>query len=188
MERKSYEPCVLSLLQKVFDLSLCQKSESWILALTALASMWNSFQFSYMNALACWPLAHCTVTASLCVHYFYWEHDYTHKPIPSDIRAKFSPQLGQSLIQAAANARNTQPEFSPALPGGTLLDGFPDMTPSFERIVELLEALGGKINTEFEPTSGEVRVGGATKRYRDWEELQKHFEAELDVLEESLLA
>jgi hypothetical protein len=51
-----------------------------------------------------------------------------------------------------------------------------------------LDALGGKVSTEFEPTSGEVQFGGATKRYRDWEGLQKHFEVELDGLEESLLA
>jgi hypothetical protein len=136
-------------------------------------------------------LARCTVSTSLRIQYFYWESElsgYTQKPIPSDIRAAFAPQLGEALIQAAANARNTLIDSSPPPPEDMGEKGSHKITPPFEQIAELLDALGGKVRTEFEPTSGEVQLGGATKRYRDWEELQKHFEAELDVLEESLLA
>jgi hypothetical protein len=57
-------------------------------------------------------------------------------------------------------------------------------TPPFEQIAELLDALGAKVSTEFEPTSGEMQVGGATKQYKDWKQLREYFEAELDALEE----
>ncbi|KAJ7921677.1 hypothetical protein B0H13DRAFT_2414846 [Mycena leptocephala] len=135
-----------------------ESNKSWVLALIALAN------------------------------YFYREHDYTQKPIPSDIRAAFSSQLGEALIQAAGNARNTLTGSSPPPVGDMVSEGSHTTAHPFERIAALLDALGGKVSTEFEPTSGEVQLGGATKRYRDWEELQKHFEAELDGLEESLLA
>jgi hypothetical protein len=89
---------------------LNEMNESWILALTALASVWNGFQFSSMNALACLRLARCTVTTSLCVHYFYWDTRksgvttlYTRKPIPRDIRvfptARGSPPPGSSKYE-----------------------------------------------------------------------------------------
>ncbi|KAJ7921681.1 hypothetical protein B0H13DRAFT_2414850 [Mycena leptocephala] len=158
-----------------------ERNESWILALTALANVWNTFQFSPVSALGCLLLARCTVSISLRVHYFE-NLRLTTFQIPSNIRAAFTPQLGQALIQAAANARNT------ASLGDTVSEESHSTAHPFERIAALLDALGGKVSSEFEPSSGEVQLGGATKRYRDWEELQKHFEAELDGLEESLLA
>ncbi|KAJ7921698.1 hypothetical protein B0H13DRAFT_2318208 [Mycena leptocephala] len=164
-----------------------ERNKSWVLALTALANVWKTFQFSPTPDLKCFRLARCTVSTSLCIKYFYREHDYTAKPIPGDIRAAFAPQLGETLIQAAGNARNTLTRSSPPPLGDMGEEEHQNTTPPFERIAELLDALGAKVSSEFEPTSGEVRLGGATKRYRDWEELQKHFEAELDVLEESLL-
>jgi hypothetical protein len=38
--------------------------------------------------------------------------------------------------------------------------------------VELLDVLGEKLQTEFEPASGEVQLGGITKQYKDWKQLQ----------------
>jgi hypothetical protein len=132
-------------------------------------------------------LARCTVSTSLRVQYFYWEHDYTQKPISSDIRASFAPQLSQALIQAAANARNTLITGSSPPPlGDTGEEESQNITPTFERIAALLEALGGKVSTEFEPTSGEMQLGGATKQYKDWKQLREYFEAELDTLAELL--
>ncbi|KAJ7921692.1 hypothetical protein B0H13DRAFT_1866474 [Mycena leptocephala] len=163
---------------------LNERNESWILALMALANVWKTFQFNPVSALACLRLARCTITTSLRVQYFYREHDCTQKPIPSDIRAAFSSQLGEALIQAAANARKTLIGSSPPPLGDMGEEESQNITPTFERIAALLDVLGGKVSTEFEPTSGEVQLGGATKRYRDWEELQKNFEAELDALEE----
>ncbi|KAJ7921700.1 hypothetical protein B0H13DRAFT_2267745 [Mycena leptocephala] len=160
-----------------------QRNESWILALTALANVWKTFQFSPLSTLRCLALARCTVSTSLRVHYFgKWR--LATSLIPSDIRAAFTPQLGESLLQAAANARNTLTGSSPPPLGDMGSQESHNTAPPFERIAKLLDVLGGKINTEFEPTSGEVQLDGATTRYRDWEELQKHFEAELDVLEE----
>jgi hypothetical protein len=167
---------------------LNERNESWILALMALANVWKTFQFSPVSALRCLSLARCTVSTSLRVQYFDWEDDGTQKPILRDIRASFTPQLGQALIEAAANARNTHTEFSPPPLGDAGSQEPHNTARPFERIAELLDTLGGKVSSEFEPTSGEVQLGGATKRYRDWEELQKHFEAELDGMEESLLA
>ncbi|KAJ7865503.1 hypothetical protein B0H13DRAFT_1898522 [Mycena leptocephala] len=158
---------------------LNERNKSWVLALTALANVWNTFQFSSMHALACLHLARCTVSTSLRVQYFCREHDYTQKPIPSDIRAAFSSQLGEALIQAAANARSILVEPSPELLGGTR----PEESPPFERIAELLDVLGKKLQTEFEPASGEVQFGGATKQYKDWKQLEEYFEAEFDTLE-----
>ncbi|KAJ7921650.1 hypothetical protein B0H13DRAFT_2318159 [Mycena leptocephala] len=156
------------------------RNESWVLALAALANAWKTFQFSPAPALECFRLARCTITTSLRVQYLYWEHDYTQKPILSDIRAAFSPQLGQSLIQAAANARSILVESTPELLGGTE----PEESPPFERIAELLDVLGEKLCTEFEPTIGEVRLGGTTKQYKDWKQLKDYFVAEVDALEE----
>jgi hypothetical protein len=174
---------------------LNEMNESWILALTALANVWKTFQLSPVSALPCLRLARCTVTTSLCVHFFYWDTrksgyttHYTRKLLSSDIREAFFPQLGEALIQGAANARNTLTGSSPPQLGDTGKQESHNTAPPFERIAELSGALGGKVSSEFESTSGEVQLGGATKRYRDWEELQKHFEAELDGLEESLLA
>jgi hypothetical protein len=45
-------------------------NESWILALTALANVWKTFQFSPAPALKCFRLARCTVSTSLRVQYF----------------------------------------------------------------------------------------------------------------------
>jgi hypothetical protein len=163
-----------------------ERNESWILALTALANVWNTFQLSSMCALACLRLARCTVSTSLRVQYLYWEHDYTQKPIPSDIRTSFAPQLGQVLIEAAENARNTFTGSSPPPLGDTASEESHSTAPPFERIAELLDALGGKVRTEFEPTSGDVQLGGATKQYKDWTQLRDYFEAELDTLEELL--
>jgi hypothetical protein len=162
-----------------------ERNESWILALTALANVWKTFQFSPVSALTCLCLARCTVSTSLRVHYF-WKPRLATLLIPRNLRASFAPQLGQSLIEAATNARDILTGTSPSPLGDTGSQESHHTAPPFERIAELLDALGGKVNSEFEPTSGEVQVGGATKRYRDWEELQKHFEAELNVLEELL--
>jgi hypothetical protein len=164
-----------------------ERNESWILALTALANVWKTFQFSPAPALECFRLAHCTITTSLRVQYFYWKYDGTQKtihqnPIPSDIRKAFAPQLGQALIQAAANVRSILIEPTPELLGDT----GPEESPKVERIAELLDVLGEKLRTEFEPTSGEVQLGGATKPYKDWKQLEEYFEAELDTLEELL--
>ncbi|KAJ7921687.1 hypothetical protein B0H13DRAFT_1984437 [Mycena leptocephala] len=166
---------------------LNERNESWILTLMALANMWKKFQFNPMSALACLRLARCTVSTSLRVNYFEKLRLATLL-IPGDIRVAFAPQLGQALSQAAANARNTHTEFSPPPLGDTGEEESHDTAPPFERFAELLGTLSGKISTEFEPTSGEVQLSGATKRYRDWEELQKHFEAELDGIEASFLA
>jgi hypothetical protein len=48
----------------------------------------------------------------------------------------------------------------------------PEESPPFERIAELLDVLGEKLQTEFEPASGEVQLGGITKQYKDWKQLQ----------------
>ncbi|KAJ7921703.1 hypothetical protein B0H13DRAFT_2414883, partial [Mycena leptocephala] len=162
-----------------------KRNKSWILALTALANVWNTFQISSIRTLACLRLARCTVSISLRVYYF---DNVNTSPIPSDIRAAFTPQLGQALIRAAANARNTLTGTSPSPIGDTASEESHSTAHPFERIAALLDALGGKVSSEFETTSGEVQLGGATRIYTDWEELQKHFEAELNVLEESLLA
>jgi hypothetical protein len=161
-----------------------ERSESWILALTALANVWKTFQFRPALALECFRLARCTVSTSLRVQYFHWEDDDTQKPIPRDIRAFFAPQLGQSLIEAAANARNILTGSSPPLLGDAGSQESHNTAPPFERTAELLDALGAKVSTEFEPNSGEVQLGGATKPYKDWKQLKEYFEAELNALEE----
>jgi hypothetical protein len=160
-----------------------QRNESWILALTALTNVWNAFQFSPMSVLQCLALARCTVSTSLYVQYFYWEHDYTQKPIPRDIRASFAPQLGEALIQAAGNARNTLTRSSPPPLGDMGEEESHNTTPPFEPIEAMLGVLGEKLRTEFEPTNGEVQFGGATKQYKDWKQLEEYFEAEFDTLE-----
>jgi hypothetical protein len=162
---------------------LNERNESWILALTVLANVWNSFQFSSMCALACLHLARCTVSTSLRVQYFYWERP-TQKPISRDIRAAFAPQLGEALIQAAGNARNTLTRSSPPPLGDMGEEESHNTTPPFEPIAAMLGVLGEKLRTEFEPTSGDVQLGGATKQYKDWKQLREYFEAELDALEE----
>jgi hypothetical protein len=157
---------------------LNERNKSWILALIALANVWKAFQFSPVSAFACLRLAHCTITTSLRVQYFYREDDETQTLIPRDIRAAFAPQLGQALIQAVANARSIVVESTPKLVG---CQG-PEESPPFERIAGLLDVLGEKLRTEFEPTGGEVQLGGATKQYKDWKQLEEYFEAELDAL------
>jgi hypothetical protein len=136
-----------------------ERNKSWVLALTALANVWKTFQFSPVSTLECFRLARCTVSTSLSVQYFHWEYDFTQKTIPSDIRKAFAPQLGQALIQAAANVRSILIESTPELLGGT----GPEESPPVERIAELLDVLGEKLRTEFEPASGEVQLGGITK-------------------------
>lgn len=44
--------------------------------------------------------------------------------------------------------------------------------------------MSGNVSTEFEPTSGEIQLGGVTKQYKDSNQLKEYFEAELDVLQE----
>ncbi|KAJ7921704.1 hypothetical protein B0H13DRAFT_2414885 [Mycena leptocephala] len=117
---------------------LNERNESWVLALTALANVWNTFQFSSMHVLACLHLARCTVSTSLRVQYFYWEHDYTQKPIPRDIRVSFAPQLGEALIQAAGNARNTLTRSSPPPLGDMGEEESHNTTPPFEPIAAML--------------------------------------------------
>ncbi|KAJ7921695.1 hypothetical protein B0H13DRAFT_1866477 [Mycena leptocephala] len=157
---------------------LNERNKSWILALMALANVWKTFQFNPVSALTCLCLARCTVSTSLRVQYFYWER-LMQKPISRDIKAAFAPQLGQALIKAAANARNTLTGSSPPPLGDTGEEESHNTTPSFERIAALLGVLGEKLRTEFEPTSGEVQLGRATKQYKDWKQLREYLKLNL---------
>ncbi|KAJ7917897.1 hypothetical protein B0H13DRAFT_2321970 [Mycena leptocephala] len=160
-----------------------KRNESWILALIALANVWKAFQFSPVSAVACLRLARCTVSTSLRVHYF-GNDRFATSPIPSNIRAVYIPQLGEALIQAAGNARNTLTRSSPPPLGDMGEEESHNTTPPFEPIAAMLGVLGEKLRTEFEPTSGDVQLGGATKQYKDWKQLREYFEAELDALKE----
>ncbi|KAJ6589411.1 hypothetical protein B0H19DRAFT_1226933 [Mycena capillaripes] len=152
---------------KVID----ERNESWILALLALSKCWEAFEFttaSHDSVL----LGRCTVSMALRLNYFPRAYE---NPIPRNIRASFFPNLSKSVTQAATNARNAVPTES---------DGPYHVTPTLGRVSNFLEVLGEKLRTEFEPTQGEVQLRGVTKYYGNWTELEEHFAAELDVLEE----
>ncbi|KAJ7659204.1 hypothetical protein DFH06DRAFT_1472617 [Mycena polygramma] len=151
---------------------LDRNNESWILAITALTNVWDTLEL-LPSLRECLRLARCTAATSLRANYLYLDK-YT--PISHNIRAIFSVKLGKSLVQSAIEARSAislaQSEELPMV--------------VVDRVAELLTRLGEKIGTEFGPASGEVALGGAMKSYANWEELQRHFDAEIDALEELL--
>ncbi|KAJ7659195.1 hypothetical protein DFH06DRAFT_1472609 [Mycena polygramma] len=155
----------------MIDLEMIRDSDkkSWILAIAALSQVWETLEHpsspsEYLR------LARCTASTSLRVT---WQnYDFKNKPIPHTIRAIFSAQLGRSLVQAAASARNMLPSAA-SFTGNLHLN----------RITELLNVMGEKLSNEFEPTRGEVVIGEVAKSYANWQELQKHFDAEIDALE-----
>ncbi|KAJ6518143.1 hypothetical protein C8R47DRAFT_1086150 [Mycena vitilis] len=148
------------------------ENESWILSVVALSRAWDTLEPSLaVREYMC--LARCTVSTSLRNGYILpcWER----KPIPREIRGMFSAQLGQSLIHAASNAEHPlHNEISVGAETTAIM---------VDRMGQFLNVLGEKLRTELEPTDGEVVFEGISKPYADWEELQSHFNAELDALE-----
>ncbi|KAJ6602848.1 hypothetical protein DFH09DRAFT_452994 [Mycena vulgaris] len=161
-----------------------ETEESWALALSALSKVWDSFKYPNLHKLI--RLARCTVTTSLRVQYYLPWLDM-ERNISLDCRKIFSSQLGTTLVEAAARAREANPEHDPAVsPGNLNSDARHDGTQILERLAEFLEALGQKIGTELDPGRGEMRLSGSMKHYKDWTELQKHLLGELNDLEVSL--
>ncbi|KAF7333404.1 hypothetical protein MVEN_02356200 [Mycena venus] len=152
--------------------------ESWSLSLTALANVWRKFEFIPALSSDFIPLARCTVSTSLLVNYLTHRSstDKVHeRTMTWTCRVSFSPLLGQSLCQAAQNARSAM--------SSDILYQTKDV---LERVEEFLEILGKKIGSEFHPGSGEVEIRGEVKGYSDWDELRGHFMYELNELEERL--
>ncbi|KAJ7113151.1 hypothetical protein C8R44DRAFT_984939 [Mycena epipterygia] len=150
--------------------------ESWAVAIMALSKVWNVFDFNTPHAFREFlRLIRCTVSTSLQVNCFDW---FKAEHFPPDIRAVFSSQLGKTLTKAAETARKTTPEDG----NSHILHN----THAVKRVADLLRVLGKKISTEFEPASGNIQLGGSRKRYEDWEELRKHFENEINAVEQSL--
>ncbi|KAJ6602863.1 hypothetical protein DFH09DRAFT_1470940 [Mycena vulgaris] len=156
-----------------------EMEESRTLALSALSKVWDSFKYPNLHELI--RLARCTVTTSLRVQY---EHPWLDKErnISLGCRKIFSSQLGKVLVEAAAHTRKAGTEDDPRVSLSISSSGAQE-TQTLERAAKILEALGQKIGTEFDPGSGEVKLGGSKKHYRDWAELEKHFMMELDDLE-----
>ncbi|KAJ6485353.1 hypothetical protein C8R47DRAFT_537305 [Mycena vitilis] len=157
---------------------LDRKSESWILAVTALVSVWETFDLREQSLYAEWlGLMHCTVLVSLRSNYFHREKSHTqahsrnNAPIPRSVRTIYSSQLGESLLNAARTARNAVPTTEVPT------------THVFGRTADLMGALGQKLSTEFEPTRGQVVLGGVAKVYGNWVELGNFFQEELGILE-----
>jgi hypothetical protein len=149
--------------------------ESWALALTALSKVWEHSNVPSFREVT--RLARCTVETSLRVYYFFWDPNYgrVERKFSYVCRALFSPPLGRILVRAAARLRIRELENEPLLSG--------DEGHIFEGVAEVLEALGRKLRTEFEPRRGKVQLRGTTKRYQNWSELEKHFLSELEALE-----
>ncbi|KAJ6518146.1 hypothetical protein C8R47DRAFT_1086163, partial [Mycena vitilis] len=155
---------------------LNSENESWILSVVALSRAWETLEPSlavreYMR------LARCTVSTSLRNFYILpmWE---IKRRISREVRETFSTQLGQSLIHAASNAGH--------LLHNEISVGAESTAIMIDRMCQFLNVLGEKLRTELEPTDGEVVFEGICKPYSNWEELQSHFNAELDALEEIL--
>ncbi|KAJ7113173.1 hypothetical protein C8R44DRAFT_856153 [Mycena epipterygia] len=166
---------------------------TWALALTALSNVWGSFDFSDARNLHEVPrLGHCTVSAALQVKYFirqpWTEPSYDEKMISPSPRAIFAAHLGQSLTEAAARVRRVLKEYGHGHGGPGSMSGVIPSTQDLERMAELLGELGRKIGTEFEPGSGEVRFGKSRKTYKDWSDLERQLQAEMDGLEECLVS
>ncbi|KAJ6518151.1 hypothetical protein C8R47DRAFT_1062689 [Mycena vitilis] len=158
------------------DNVLNSENASWIFCIAALSEAWGTLKssaalYEYLR------LARCAVSTSLRTNYFHLRWESPQAPIPQNIRATFSAQLGKSLIRAAGNMKNVLPSEGKSVVSDT------PATSTIDRIRELLTVLGCKISTEFEPSSGEAVIGGATKPYTNWEELQGLFQAELDGLQ-----
>ncbi|KAJ7659239.1 hypothetical protein DFH06DRAFT_1195333 [Mycena polygramma] len=157
---------------------LNEENKSWILAIEALGNVWEALEplpapHEYLR------LARCTAATSLRTNFFHFDFrddSYTQLPISRDIRSIFSAKLGKSLVQSATKARDA---VNMALSTGTEIPS----TPLIHRIAELLDVLGKKLSTELGPTSGEVVLDGVTEPYKDWGELQMHFDDVLDTLE-----
>jgi hypothetical protein len=150
----------------------------------ALANVWDLFNFSSAPPEDFVRLARCTVSTSLLVDYFHGNAgsaEFRRVEISPHCRAIFSLQLGNALARAERNARNMMPNNSLSADPRTeiLYD-----QQTLERMSELLDALGEKIGTEYEPGDGEIYLEGSTKGYRDWEELKTHFLTEIDDLEQ----
>ncbi|KAJ7797815.1 hypothetical protein B0H13DRAFT_1933981 [Mycena leptocephala] len=126
------------------------------------------------------------VLALTALAIFYWEGSTQSQSL--EISGKPSPTAQSGTHPGSSKCEEHAQWIQSTTTWRHGIRGITQHNTPFERIAALLDALGGKVSSEFEPTSGEVQLGGATRRYRDWEELQKYFEAELDGMEESLLA
>ncbi|KAJ7239695.1 hypothetical protein C8J57DRAFT_1372431 [Mycena rebaudengoi] len=169
--------------------------EAWALAITALSNAWKDFFSIPHGSPAFVSLATTTISTSLLLRHV---ESFTFKqlmyqitdgrgetpPISRAMRATYLPQLSEELIQAAGNARNA-----------ILVDEGKASSQSEQRsgimreemlgqIADFLEAFGKKLGIEFEPSRGELELRGAAKIYRDWDELKKLLQEELDRLEE----
>ncbi|KAJ7487316.1 hypothetical protein B0H11DRAFT_2230639 [Mycena galericulata] len=145
--------------------------ESWALAIEALSNVWQSFAFTPTPVRLFIQLSKSTVLVSFKMVYYprLWEKNALSSPL----RAIFASKLGTSLLKAAQIASNTISATNTGLENTNI-----------QQIAQFLDALGGKIGTDFEPGSGEVEISGETKAYQNWGELRKHFNAELNRLEE----
>ncbi|KAJ7652746.1 hypothetical protein DFH06DRAFT_1418348 [Mycena polygramma] len=153
-------------------------NESWILSVAALSKAWETIGSS-LAVSEYVRLAKCTIWTSLRTCYFHWTwdeilHRYAPKPISRDIRARFSGQLGNSLIHASRNV---------LLSTGTSTGSGTHSPSVLDCIAKLLYVLGEKLCTEFEPASGEVVIRGVPKSYVTWMELQEIFNAEITAVE-----
>ncbi|KAJ7210786.1 hypothetical protein GGX14DRAFT_624925 [Mycena pura] len=156
---------------------------NWALAVTALAQAWETFEFSDLPSLHDFVrLFRGTVSVALRVEY--WDSETraasVWKDISPDLREKFSPELGKSLIQAAQNALDNRQQA----PGSLIAVSSEDI---LIRVAGLLSALGQEIGTKFESGSGEVQLGGMTTKYNDWDSLRNAIHHEIISIDASLL-
>ncbi|KAJ6506014.1 hypothetical protein DFH09DRAFT_1289161 [Mycena vulgaris] len=141
-----------------------ETEKSWALAITALSNVWEKSAFA---ATACHDfirLARCTVSTVLQVRYIHrllgnrymnlLGGRFFDKSLQNSTRATFSSRLSTSLIQATRNARNAIPTSDIAR----------EDEQAFQRVIVLLETLGQKIGADFEPGSGEVKIGECIDR------------------------
>ncbi|KAJ7144217.1 hypothetical protein C8R44DRAFT_916176 [Mycena epipterygia] len=191
MSRDRFKTVICNVWVPNFDIQYKFRNEvdqSWALAVAALANVWGDYSFIGASAIDGFvQLARSTLSTFLQVDYYDSWSEKTQR-FSSNIRVEMSAPLSKALYLAAANVRNATTLDGRSASGSSVVEIPEDNSRPSEQLAEWLETLGEKIGTEFEPCSGEVRLGGSTKQYKDWTALEKLFQAEIDSLEELLTA
>ncbi|KAF7346669.1 hypothetical protein MSAN_01804500 [Mycena sanguinolenta] len=167
------------------DLQFTYESEECLaFALTALSDAWYTYDFGTTHTpKKFFQLIHSTISTALYSENRWNAQEVTYystQGLPPTLMAIFCSRLCNSLSQAAVNAHRAIPNNNA---GFYDEETFPK-EHVFGRMAKLLQALAGRLRTEFSSGAAKVQVKG---RDRDvWWSLRRNLETMVDTFEKDL--
>ncbi|KAJ7245549.1 hypothetical protein C8J57DRAFT_1362331, partial [Mycena rebaudengoi] len=163
-----------------------EKNLAWTLIM--LSIVWEGFDFSGQQTLQdFYQLIRCTLSTSFKLQYMYRYYRSHHRVRsilnPPNFRVTFYTPLGDALIQAAKKARDIIPSVPTQSDNQLDLDSsLQEKTEVLHQVARTLDEMGQALKLESE---GEQVDRGEERAEKYWDNLRKHFEEQVDQLEEA---